>query len=144
MRQFTLGLLLVLTPLLFAQQSMNNDSVIKLCQAGISDDVIVSAINFLPGEYKTSADDLVALKTAGVSDKVVAALVTKGSAPASTALDSASGARSIPSGGPKGKPRVCLSSSSHGNQWNAHRDQAMEMSKDFEKNCPDVKVTITM
>jgi hypothetical protein len=40
------------------------------------------------------------------------------------------------------KPRVFLQSSSHGNTWNAHRDQSMEMSKDFEKACPDVRITL--
>jgi hypothetical protein len=40
------------------------------------------------------------------------------------------------------KPRVYLSSASKGSQWNAARDQSMEMSKDFEKDCPGVKITI--
>jgi hypothetical protein len=40
------------------------------------------------------------------------------------------------------KARVFLQSSSHGNNWNARRDQSMEMSKDFEKECPDVRVTL--
>ncbi len=40
------------------------------------------------------------------------------------------------------KPRVFLQSASHGNVWNARRDQSMEMAKDFEKNCPDVRITL--
>jgi len=39
-------------------------------------------------------------------------------------------------------PRVFLQASSHGNTWNARRDQSMEMSKDFEKVCSGVRVTI--
>jgi hypothetical protein len=39
-------------------------------------------------------------------------------------------------------PRVFLQSESHGNNWNARRDQSMEMSKDFLKACPGVRVTI--
>jgi hypothetical protein len=39
-------------------------------------------------------------------------------------------------------PRLFLQSSSGGNQWNALRNQSMEMSKDFAKQCPDVKITI--
>ena len=62
---------------LFAQQSLNNDSVIKLVKAGLSDDLIVSTINAQPGTYDTSTDGLIALKTARVSDKVVAAIVAK-------------------------------------------------------------------
>ena len=40
------------------------------------------------------------------------------------------------------QPRVYLSAASKGSQWNAARDQSMEMSKDFEKDCPGVRVTI--
>lgn len=64
-----------------AQQAMNNDAVIKLVKAGLSDDLIVSTINAQPGTYDTSADGIIALKAAGVSDKVVAAIVSKATAP---------------------------------------------------------------
>jgi hypothetical protein len=40
------------------------------------------------------------------------------------------------------QPRVFLQATSHGNVWNAKRDQSMEMAKDFQKDCPDIKVTI--
>jgi PDZ domain-containing protein len=69
--------LLVIGPLLFAQQTLNNDAVIKLVKAGLSDDLIVTTINAKPGTYDTSADGLIALKAAGVSDKVVSAIVQK-------------------------------------------------------------------
>jgi hypothetical protein len=65
-----------------AQQAMNNDAVIKLVKAGLSDDLIVTTINSQPGAYDTSADGIIALKGAGVSDKVVAAIVAKAAAPA--------------------------------------------------------------
>ena len=39
-----------------AQQALNNDAVIKLVKAGLSDDLIVSTINASPGTYNTSAD----------------------------------------------------------------------------------------
>ncbi|MGA2206945.1 MAG: hypothetical protein ABSG10_09470 [Terracidiphilus sp.] len=67
---------------LAAQQAMNNDAVIKLVKAGLSDDLIVSTINASPAAYDTSADGIIALKTAGASDKVIAAIVLKASAPA--------------------------------------------------------------
>lgn len=44
--------------------------------------------------------------------------------------------------GNRQQPRVFLQSASHGNTWNARRDQSMEMSKDFEKECPGVRVTV--
>ena len=79
--------LLVLCPLLQAQQTLNNDSVIKLIKAGLTEDLIVSTINGSPGSYDTSADGIIALKTAGASDKVVSAIVMKasGAAPAPAA-----------------------------------------------------------
>ena len=63
--------------LLLAQQSLNNDAVIKLVKAGLSEDLIVTTINSQPGSFDTSTDGLIALKGAGVSDKVVAAIVAR-------------------------------------------------------------------
>ncbi len=73
--------LLVVCPLLIAQQAMNNDAVVKLVKAGLSDDLIVTTINSSPGDYDTSANGLIALKAAGASDKVIAAILMKASAP---------------------------------------------------------------
>lgn len=94
---FALVLLLV-CPLLVAQQAMNNDAVIKLVKAGLSDDVVVSTINASAGNYDTSANALVALKTAGASDKVISAVVMKasGATPAPAAPQAA--ASSLPAG----------------------------------------------
>ncbi len=68
---------LAICPLLVAQQALNNDSVIKMVKAGLSDDLIVTTINGSTGTFDTSADGIIALKTAGVSDRVVSAIVTK-------------------------------------------------------------------
>jgi hypothetical protein len=88
-------------PLLVAQQALNNDSVIKLVKAGLSDDLIVSTVNAQAGNYDTSTDGLIALKGAGVSDKVVAAIVQKSAAPAAVAFPqqapaTISGSASVP------------------------------------------------
>jgi hypothetical protein len=40
------------------------------------------------------------------------------------------------------KPRVYLQSQSKGNTWNSQRDQSIEMAKDFNKNCPDVRISV--
>lgn len=77
-------LFLLLGPPLWAQQSMDNASVIKLIKAGLSDDLIITAINSSSGTYNTSADGLIALKKAGASDKVVAAIVVKASGTSAT------------------------------------------------------------
>jgi len=60
-----------------AQQALNNDAIVKLAKAGLSDELIVSTISSKSGAYDTTPDGLIALKAAGVSDKVVAAIVAK-------------------------------------------------------------------
>lgn len=86
-KSFLMVLLLGFCSFLAAQQAMNNDSVVKMVKAGLSDEIIVSTINSSPGTYDTSADALIALKTAGVSDKVISAIVAKLSgAPAAPAV----------------------------------------------------------
>jgi hypothetical protein len=144
MRKALFALVLVaFGPMLIAQHIMNNDAIIKLCKAGLSDELIVSTINSSPGNYDTSPDGIIALKSAGASDKVVAAVVGKGTADkpaAAEASDPAAGTAPVaPASSEKQKPRVFLRSSSHGNA----RNQSMEMSKDFEKDCPDVKLTVS-
>jgi len=89
-------LLLVLCPFLVAQQALNNDSIIKMVKAQLSDDVIVTTINASPGDYDTSPDALIALKQAGVSNKVIDALVAKSTAAASAPAVPDSAAPSTP------------------------------------------------
>src|SRR5438270_9810821 len=57
---------------------LTNEAVLKMLKAGLSEDVVVGAVNASPGKYSTAPDDLIALKTAGVPDKVVSAMVSKG------------------------------------------------------------------
>ena len=84
------GLVFVLAPILIAQQPMNNDSIIKLVKAGLSEDLIITTVNASPGNYDTSTNGLISLKGAGASDKVISAILLKSSgavspAPASVA-----------------------------------------------------------
>ena len=69
--------LLAISPLIFAQQEMNNAAVIKLLKAGLSDDLIVTTIDASPGKYDTSADALTALRNAGADSKVISAVLMK-------------------------------------------------------------------
>ena len=163
MRKFLVTVaLLAFSPILAAQQALNNDSVVKLVKAGLSDDVVVSTINASPGMYNTSADGLIALKTAGASDKIISAIVVKSSSSASAAQTTVSASSPVdgqansgaqtqssvaqsgqePAAQSSGKPRVFLEASSKGTNRNSERDQSMEMSKDLEKDCPGVRVTI--
>ena len=61
-----------------APAKMNNDTVIRMAKAGLSDDLMVQTISSQPGQYATDADSLVALKQAGVSEHVIAAMINKG------------------------------------------------------------------
>ncbi len=131
----------------FAQQSMSNDSVIKMVKAGLSDEIVVSTINASPGQYTTTPDALIALKQAGVSEKVIAAIMAKNSPAPAPPADAVAGAQdsSQQAGTPPqsgNKPRVYLESASKGPNRNAERDQSMEMSKDLEGDCPGVRITI--
>jgi hypothetical protein len=57
--------------------TLDNDSVIKLTKAGLSDDLILQTINSQPGEYTLDADSLVILKEANVSNRVITAMMNK-------------------------------------------------------------------
>ena len=99
MRKFLLATLFVaVCAALAAQQAMNNDSVIKMIKAGLSEDIIVGSINSQPGQYDTSADGLIALKTAGASDKVVGAMISKASGLAPAAAPAAAASNGLPPG----------------------------------------------
>jgi len=65
---------------LCAQESLTNETVLKLVKAGIGEDTIVGMVNQQPGKYGLSADDIIALKRAGVSDRIMAAMIVKGGA----------------------------------------------------------------
>lgn len=104
--------LLGFTSLLFAQQSLNNDAVIKLAKAGLTDDVIITTINASPGVYSTSADSLVALKSAGLSDRVISAIVVKSSGALAASATSA-----IPSSLPTGIDDVGVYYKDKGGAW---------------------------
>ena len=99
MQKFLLQLaFLALCPLLAAQQAMNNDSVLKLVKAGLSDDIIVTTINSSAGSYDTSANGLIALKKGGASDKVISAIVLKASGATPAPAAAAPAANGLPAG----------------------------------------------
>jgi hypothetical protein len=60
--------------------ALTNDDVLKLKEAGLSDQLIVDKINASPGNYKLEADDLIALKNAGVPESIIAAMLQAQSA----------------------------------------------------------------
>jgi hypothetical protein len=158
-RVFVAFIMLAFCRIMFAQTKLNNEDVIKMTKAGLSDDIIVSTIYASAGDYTTTADALIALKQAGVTDKTIAAVVSAAANMAAAPAPNPQGASVAPlpvaapvdqeAGQPAAapapaayKPRVFLQSQSRGDTRNAGRDQSMEMSKDFDIACPDVRVTI--
>jgi hypothetical protein len=121
-----------------AQQTLSNDNVIKATKAGFSEEFILATINRSPGAYDISADGLAALKNAGVSSKVVSAVVSKATAVTSATQSPGAAHHSVH---PANKPRVFLESHSHSDLWNGNRNQSMEMSKDFERDCPEIQIS---
>lgn len=80
-----LWMALLATATCLAQQVLNNDSIVRMAKAGLSDALIVTTINSQPGQYNTSANGIIALKAAGVSDTVIAALLNRSAAAAAPA-----------------------------------------------------------
>lgn len=60
-----------------AQEALTNESIIKLVQAGLGEELIVGMVNGQPGRYRIDADSVIALKSAKVGDKIIAAMVAK-------------------------------------------------------------------
>ena len=90
MRNGIFTVLLLMSTVLFAQETLNNATISKLVKAGLSEDLIITTINSSPGNYDTSANGLIALKKAGASDKVIAAVLIKASGAATAAAPAAS------------------------------------------------------
>ncbi len=60
-----------------ASQDFNNDAVIELTRAGLSEEVILAKIEGLPCSYDVSTDAIIALNSAEVSNRVIAAMVDR-------------------------------------------------------------------
>ncbi len=61
------------------QQRLDNQAIIKLHAAGMTDDTILHLINTQPGQYSAAVADLIALKQAGISERIIRALLSKAS-----------------------------------------------------------------
>lgn len=59
-------------------RAMTNDDLIKMAQSGVSDEVIIRAVQTRGGRFDLSPDGIIALKANGVSDPVVLAIQKEG------------------------------------------------------------------
>jgi outer membrane protein with glycine zipper len=55
-------------------QAMNNSDLVLMTQSGVSDDVIITAVNTRGGHFDLSPGAIVQLKNSGVSDRVILAV----------------------------------------------------------------------
>jgi hypothetical protein len=115
--------LLCAVPFALAQQALNNDAIIKMVKAGLSDDVVIATVNASAAAYDTSTDGLIALKKQGVSDKVVAALISRNAGGAPTPPSGSSspapvGAASATAGVPAGIDDVGVYYRTKDGVWN--------------------------
>ena len=61
----------------FSASTMTNDDVVKLVKAGLSEPVILAAIDECDPRFDVTPDGLVKLKTAGVTDGVIQRMIAK-------------------------------------------------------------------
>jgi hypothetical protein len=80
----------------WAQQALNNDSIVKMVKSGLADTVIVSMIQSQPGAYTINPDTMISLKQSGVSDAVLSAMASKGATPAAAPAPTAAAPAASP------------------------------------------------
>lgn len=80
-REWIAGLALLMAVPAQAQvqaETLTNDMVVTLVQAGLGDDAVIAKIRASAGHYALATDDLIALKKKGVSGPVIAAMIEAG------------------------------------------------------------------
>jgi len=79
------ALLVATSTIAFAQTApLDNDAVLKLQKAGLTEDLIVTTVTNSPGHYDLATDKLIALKQAGLTDKEIGAMIAKNANPNGT------------------------------------------------------------
>jgi hypothetical protein len=125
---------------------LSTEQLIQLKNAGVSDRVIRTMIDPTKGNVPSPTQNTQIAPPQQPKQLTDAA-------PAASSAEIPSGAHAfvatpamaqpmVSSGQTGNKPRVYFESASKGSEWNAARNQSMEMSKDFEKDCSVIKVTI--
>lgn len=62
---------------LTAQEPLNNETILKIVNAGIGEETIVGIVNQRPEKYWLADTDIFVLKSAGVSEKIIAAMIVR-------------------------------------------------------------------
>jgi len=66
----------LLSATVFAGETLNNDTIIKMVRAGLDEEVIIQKIKSTHANYDTSAEKLINLKENGVSNKIISAMMS--------------------------------------------------------------------
>jgi hypothetical protein len=69
--------------------AMNNKDILKMHKAGLTEEIIVAAMQKEKPDYDTGADALIELKTAGVSEKLIQQMIARQSGGPAVAAPSA-------------------------------------------------------
>ncbi len=64
-----------------AAETLNNDSVLALLNAGLGDEVVIAKIKTSPSSFELTTDHVIALKQKGISGPVLAAMIAASAAP---------------------------------------------------------------
>jgi hypothetical protein len=73
-----LAIFLTLVSFCAGQETLTNESVMKMVKSGLGEDLIISMIGSQATAFSLKSDDLISLKQAGVSEKVLGAMLKKG------------------------------------------------------------------
>jgi hypothetical protein len=98
LRYVAAAILAVSASLCAAQQVMDNAAVLKMKDAGLSDDIIAQTVASSAGHYDTSTDAMISLKQKGVSDKVIGAMLSKNANAGAAAPVASAGGPLLPAG----------------------------------------------
>jgi hypothetical protein len=75
---------------LSAQEVLNNDSIVKLVKAGMSEEIVLNMVKTQPAKFELGADEVLALKTGGISEKIIGAMILRGQGVGATSAASPS------------------------------------------------------
>jgi hypothetical protein len=126
---------------------LSTEQLIQLKNAGVSDRVIGAMIDPTKGNVPSSTENTRIAppeRPKQLTDASPAASPSELPSGGHAFVASPATPQPLVSSGQSGnRPRVYFESASKGSEWNAARNQSMEMSKDFEKDCSGIRVTIS-
>lgn len=67
-------------------ETLTNDAVLALLEAGLGDEVVIAKIKASPSNFELSTETVIALKQRGVSGPVLAAMISASAVPSPTAM----------------------------------------------------------